>query len=169
MDFKNKIMKSKNIVLFLFFLLTLATGCKAPLNGVAGNYVYKTECLGNNLDGSITVKAWGLGINEKEAIEQAKKNAVKDVLFSGIYEGKSDCGNIPLLPEVNAYKKNEVYFNDFFSKGGDYSDFVKNESSKKDIVIKPARNGMTVGLVVKVLKADLKEKMSKDYEKLKLK
>jgi hypothetical protein len=169
MDFKSKVIKKRNIILFLSFLLTLVTGCKSPFTGVAGNYVYKTECLGNDLDGSITVKAWGLGMNEKEAIEQAKINAVKDVLFSGIYEGKSDCGHLPLISEVNAYQKNEIYFNDFFSNRGDYSDFVKVESSKKDIVIKPARNGITVGLVVKVLKSDLKEKMIKDYEKLKLK
>lgn len=169
MDFKSKKMKKRNVVLFLFFLLTLATGCKSPLTGVAGNYDYKTECLGNELDGSITVKSWGFGNNEEEAIQQAKINAVKDVLFSGIYEGKSDCGRIPLMTEVNAYKKNEIYFNDFFSNRGDYSDFVKVESSKKDIAIKPARNGITVGLVVKILKSDLKEKMIKDSNKLKIK
>jgi hypothetical protein len=169
MDFKCKIMKRKNVVLFLFFLLTLATGCKSPLTGAAGNYVYKTECLGNELDGSIIVKAWGFGKNQKEAFQQAKINAVKDVLFLGIYEGKSDCGHIPLITEVNAYQKNEIYFNDFFSNRGDYSDFVKVESSKKDIVIKLARNGITVGLVVKILKSDLKEKMIKDSNKLKIK
>jgi hypothetical protein len=168
MDFNSKKIKKSTVVLFFCFL-TLATGCKAPLNGVAGNYVYKTECLGNELNGSITVKAWGFGKNEKEAIQQAKINAIKDILFSGIYEGKSDCGHIALITEVNAYQKNEVYFNDFFSNSGDYSDFVKVESSKEDIVIKPARNGITVGLVVKIFKSDLNEKMIKDSNKLKIK
>ena len=31
-----------------------------------------------------TLRAWGRGKNRTDAIEQAKKNAVRDVLFKGV-------------------------------------------------------------------------------------
>lgn len=154
---------NKNLTLIFFsFSLILLFGCKTPAAGVAGNYIYKTECLENKLDGTLVLKAWGNGKDKTEAIAQAQKKAIRDVLFAGILDGKSDCGSKPLLTEVNIQQKNEEYFNTFFSKKGDYLDFISTENSKYKAEVKPARNGITVGLVVKVLKSDLKQKMIRD-------
>jgi hypothetical protein len=164
MDFKGSI-GQKGMILLGF--LVILTSCKAPLTGGSGNYIYKTECMGAGTDGTLLVKAWGTGASEKEAVEQAKIKALKDFLFSGIREGKADCGLIPLLREVNVYEKNETYFTDFFSKRGNYADFVKTVTSKKDMEVKPARSGVTVGLLVRILQVDLKQKITKDYNQLK--
>lgn len=164
MDFKGSIVK-KGMILLSFLLIV--TGCKAPVTGVSGNYIYKTECMGAGTDGTLMVKAWGTGASEKEAVEQAKIKAIKDVLFSGIREGKSDCGIIALLTDVNVYEKNEAYFMDFFSKRGDYADFAKSVTSKKDMEVKPARSGVTVGLLLRILQVDMKQKITKDYNQLK--
>lgn len=154
---------NKNLtIIFFSFSLILLFGCKTPAAGVAGNYIYKTECLGNKLDGTLVLKAWGNGKDKKEATQQAQKNAIRDVLFTGIIDKKSDCDSKPLLTEVNVQQKNEVYFNTFFSKKGDYSEFISTENSKNKAEVKPARNGITVGLVVKVLKSELKQKMIHD-------
>ncbi len=131
---------------------------------IAGNYSYETECLGVELDGTQILKAWGYGSNKPIAIEQAKKNAIKDVLFKGIRNGKSDCSMKPVVLETNALENHEDYFNKFFSDGGDYLNFIsqKDESKPKNIDKKNARTGIEIGVVVGVLISDLKKKMIQD-------
>lgn len=153
------------LILVISYSSILFQGC-SPQNKVAGNYTYKTECLGVELDGSQTLKAWGNGRNRFDAIEQAKKNAVRDVLFLGISEGKSDCSNLPILLEVNINLNQEDYFNKFFIDGGEYKNYVSlkdervGQKIKRDL--KPARESVTQGVVLRVLRAKLKQKMIAD-------
>lgn len=132
----------------------------------AGNYAYKTECLGVEMDGSQTLKAWGNGRNRSDAVDQAKKNAVRDVIFNGITEGKQDCNKRPLIFEVNAQEKYEDYFNKFFSDGGAYKDFISLRDERIFDKIsrdkKKARESVTHGLIVRVLRAELREKLISD-------
>lgn len=159
-------MKKKLTIIFLIFCIISIFGCKTSAVSVAGNYIYKTECLGNKLDGTIILKAWGNGKNKTDATRQAKKNALESVLFTVIAEGKSDCHNKPLLTEVNIQKKQETYFNVFFSDKGDYLTFISAENKKNKTDVKPARNGVTVGIVVKVLKSELERKLINDGIKI---
>jgi hypothetical protein len=133
---------------------------------VAGNYTFKTECAGVELDGSQTLKAWGNGRNRLDAIEQAKKNAVRDVLFIGINEGRQECDKKPVVPEVNAQQKYEVYFNKFFADGGGYLNFITLEDERIGQKIsrdrKKAAASVTHGIIVRVLRAELKQKMISD-------
>lgn len=132
----------------------------------SGYYNYKTECLGVELDGSQTLKAWGTGRNRPDAIEQAKKNAVRDVLFKGIMEGKQDCEKRPLVPEVNADKKYEDYFNKFFIDGGEYKNYISLKDERLGIRIigdrKATREGVTFSVVVRVKRSELKQKLITD-------
>ncbi len=129
---------------------------------IAGNYSFKTECYGIELDGSQTVKAWGNGKNRQDAQEQAKKNAVRDVLFKGITEGRQDCEKRPLVPEVNAQMKYESYFNKFFTDGGDYQKFVSLKDQRGGSDKMGARESVTYGIVLRILRADLKQKLITD-------
>ena len=72
----------KNILLFVVISI-LVFSCN-PRKRISGFYSYETECLGVEMDGSQTVKTWGRGITKTSALEQAKKNALKDIIFSGI-------------------------------------------------------------------------------------
>lgn len=132
----------------------------------AGNYTYKTECLGVELDGSQTVKAWGNGRNRADAVEQAKKNAVRDIIFNGLTEGKQDCEKKPLIFEVNAKEKYEEYFNKFFADGGEYMNFISLRDERILDKIsrdkKKARESVTNGLIVRVLRSELKKKLISD-------
>ncbi|MEG1910342.1 MAG: hypothetical protein RR190_05155, partial [Bacteroidales bacterium] len=60
-------------------------------NRLGGYQNYETECLNSELDGSYTLRAWGIGRNQVDALAQARKNALRDVIFKGISKGKSDC------------------------------------------------------------------------------
>jgi hypothetical protein len=155
-------MKNKIFVAFLCITYLLLSGC-SPQKKIAGNYTYKTECLGIELDGSQTVKTWGNGKNRFDAIEQAKKNAVRDVLFNGILEGKSDCEKRPVVSEVNAQVKYETYFNKFFTDKGEYKDYISMKDTQLGVrEIKGARESVTIGVVVRVLRPELKQKMIAD-------
>lgn len=155
----------KRIVLVLFTSLSIFfTGCSEKL--IATNYQYKTECLGIEHDGSQTLKAWGNGRNRLDAVEQAKKNAVRDVIFKGITEGNKGCNIKPIIFEVNAEEKYENYFNSFFADGGAFKNFVslKDEKISDKISRDKKRTSETVthGLIVRVLRAELKEKLQQD-------
>lgn len=143
---------------------TLLVGCAEKT--VASFYSYKTECMGVELDGSQTLKAWGNGRNRADAVEQAKKNAVRDVIFNGISDGKKECNTKPLVFEVNAQQKHENYFNAFFADGGEYKNYVSLRDER--IFDKISRDGkrnsesVTHGLVVRVLRAELQQKLKQD-------
>jgi hypothetical protein len=118
------------------------------------------------MDGTQTMKAWGNGRNRSDATEQAKKNAVNDVLFNGILDGKQECDRRPLVTEVNARQKHDDYFNTFFSDGGEYKKYVllKDEriSHKISRNKKGAKQSVTHSAIVRVLRSDLKKKMIQD-------
>ena len=158
----------KKPFLFLVTLLSVSSFCFSQKHQqrTAAFYEYKTECLGVELDGSQTLKAWGNGRNRADACEQAKKNAVRDVVFFGIKSGKSDCNSNPLIYEVNAQDKYQDYFNKFFTDGGDYKNFVNVKDEK--IMDKISRDkkktaeSVTHGMVVRVLRSELKKKLIAD-------
>ncbi|NBU82645.1 MAG: hypothetical protein EBS55_13465, partial [Flavobacteriaceae bacterium] len=132
-------MKNLIATLFLIALTFSATAQKKT----AGYYAYKTECLGVELDGSQTLKAWGNGRNRADAVEQAKKNAMRDVIFKGIREGKQECNQKPLIFEVNAEEKYEDYFNAFFADGGEYKNYVSLRDERIGDKINRDRKKMT--------------------------
>ena len=145
----------------------LMNSCSHPQRHIAGNYTYESECLGVELDGSQTLAVWGSGRNRTDAIEQAKKNDVRDVLFKGIRAGKTECNIKPLLPEVNIQEKNEDYFNKFFVDGGPYTKFIsdKDGSDLHYEVIKTRKQAgsqETYRVIIRVLRPELKAKMIED-------
>lgn len=160
----------KNIFLSLLFLMctsfTFAQKTKAQKK-LAGEFSYDSECVGVELDGSQTLKAYGYGNSKNDAVEQAKKNAVRDVLFKGILKGKNECSPKPLVNDPNAQTKFEDYFNKFFADGGEYLKYtsmndmpIKLFSAGKDR--KTASNGVTYGITVIVKRSELKKRLIAD-------
>lgn len=154
-------MKNINFIAMVVITVIILTGCKSK-QSATGNYSYRTECLGNSMDGSQTVKAWGSGRDKDEAMEQAKKQAVSDLLFNGIIEGKSVCEVRPIVGEVNARVKYDAYFKSFFADNGDYKKFATIDEKKNSYKVIKARERITYGIVLKVLRDELKQKMITD-------
>ncbi|MCQ2265859.1 MAG: hypothetical protein MJZ46_07480 [Bacteroidales bacterium] len=88
--------------LFLLLLISLTISYSNAQDTKGDYYTPEIECLGVEEDGSQTLRSWGVGRNKQDAIEQAKKNAVKAVLFKGIQKGNGECNVRPLIYEVNA-------------------------------------------------------------------
>jgi hypothetical protein len=157
-------MKKFGITGMIGIILLFSVSCTSKLSSF---YPTETECLGVELDGSQTLKAWGVGRYWKDAAEQAKKNAVHDVLFKGRFTGSKDCHAQPLLFEVNAREKHEAYFNAFFRDGGEYAGYVslKDERIPRRALRKPVsrnKDQSKFSVVVRVKRSELKEKLISD-------
>ncbi|MDR1880386.1 MAG: hypothetical protein LBQ78_05585 [Tannerellaceae bacterium] len=145
----------------LLCFLTLAS-CKNTTS-VASFSVSETECLGVELDGSQTVRAWGTGRDKADAVEQARKNAVYDILFKGIRGGVGGCAVRPLLTEVNAAERHERYFNAFFKDRGEYRKYASQKDERSGSKISESNQSQVkYGVVVRVLRSELKEKLIQD-------
>ena len=150
-------------------LLAISPIVSTAQTNTAAYYNYEVECLGVELDGSQTLRAWGEGRNKKDAVEQAKKNAVRAVVFKGIQGGLQGCNTKPVLLEVNAEEKYEDYFNVFFMDNGEYLKYVSMKDEKrtslftKDKEKEKSKHVVKYGITVRVLRYQLKSRFAEDH------
>lgn len=158
----------KNIFFTAILIATLLLECNdlVAQKQTAGNYSYSTECLGVESDGTQTLKTWGRGRNRFDAFAQARKNALYDVIFKGISNGSPECEVRPLVSEVNAREKYEMYFNKFFEDGGEYRHYVSMRDERWEKKLgrerKKGTGSVTVSAVVIVERPKLKAKLIED-------
>lgn len=109
-----------------FYLAAIVCVCSLFFSGCityhhTAYYDFKTKLIGTELDGSYTVTAWGRARHGLDAYNQAKKQAVYDILFTGVEPQTSNLTRQqPLLLEVNAKTKYQDYFDNFFKDNGEY-------------------------------------------------
>ncbi len=155
--------EKKIYFLFILILMNHFIFCQESTSAYIN---LKSECLGTELDGSMTLKAWGNGRNNSDAVEQAKKNAVYEVLFKGISNGQSSCSKSPLLIDMEAEKKHEEYFATFLSDDGPYKEFVslKDEQIKHKIKREKKKTDVSVtkSVIVRINRLALKKKLVAD-------
>lgn len=158
-------MRSKFYLGLTALAALLVAGCKAP-NVVDSSYAYndfRTVCLSTDLDGSYTVRAWGKGKNRVQAIEQARKNAARDIIFKGITTGNPEFHKRPIVTEVNANEKYERYFNTFFADNGPYKQYTSLGDEKQFSRQKSSNNTIeNWGIVVRVNYDGLRQQLTDD-------
>lgn len=149
-------------------LLAICSQSTFAQTSTSSYYDYEIECLGVELDGSQTVRSWGIGRNKKDAVEQAKKNAVRAILFGGIQDGQSGCNTKPVVFEVNAEEKYEDYFNVFFMDGGEFTKYISMKDEKrvnwfkKDKDKEKNKHFVKYGITVRVQRSELKKRLEDD-------
>ena len=129
----------------------------------AGAFAQETECISKEMDGSLTLRVWGTGRNRTDALEQAKKQAVYDVLFKGITRGNTDYNMRPIMTEVNARQRYQDYFDIFFMDRGEYRKYISMEDKRAGST-RTRRNyrDVTVGTTVRVLVPQLRSRLKED-------
>lgn len=153
----------KQLVFMLAVALVVLTGCKSKEVSTAAFHSHTTECLGKSMDGSQTLRVWASGRNRTDAIEQAKKKAVYDIVFTGIQAGSGECNAYPIVDEANARKKYEDYFDLFFADGGAYKQYVSSTNQKKSAMQRHYGDGtQTFGIVVTVNRSALRQRFISD-------
>lgn len=154
--------------------ISFLSSCRTPINPSSiSYYTFQTECVNVELDGSQTLKAYGMGRDRTDAVEQAKKNAIRDVIFKGISSGSGECQAKPLLLEVNAEEKYGNYFNTFFADGGakgktgNYSRFVTLQDERYWKRINRQATAQNAdqdvySVIVRVLREELRQQLIRD-------
>ena len=129
----------------------------------AGAFAQETECISKEMDGSLTLRVWGTGRNRTDALEQAKKQAVYDVLFKGVTRGNTDYNMRPVMTEVNARQRYQDYFDIFFMDRGEYRKYISMEDKRAGST-RTRRNyrDVTVGTTVRVLVPQLRARLKED-------
>ena len=156
-------MKSKILLVLAAVISISFASCRSRNVTTPALHGYDTECLGTSMDGTQTLRVWASGRNKTDAIEQAKKKAVYDVVFTGIHAGSGECNSYPVVDEPNARKKYEEYFDLFFADGGAYSKYVSITNQKKSAIQRFQGNGtLTIGIIVTVNRSALKQRFLSD-------
>jgi len=119
---------------------------------------YEVKFLRTAVEGNILFKVYSYGKNEDACIVNAKRNAIKAVLFSGI--PGSDLQR-PLVTAAGALESHKDYFNAFFKPGGKYLQYVALSTDGSIDSDDRLRVGKLtkVGVAVLVQKAALRKEM----------
>ncbi|HOG35747.1 MAG TPA: hypothetical protein PK984_00095 [Paludibacteraceae bacterium] len=127
-------------------------------------YDYKTTLIGSELDGSYTLRSWGRARNAADAYVQAHKQAVFDIIFTGVQPASGNLQALkPLLLEVNAREKYQDYFDVFFADNGPFTKFSSIKEKRVFTTRYDRTQAQTVSeTTVCVWRAKLRQKLIED-------
>ncbi len=150
----NRILRFCALVSFAFLTLFNTQCRKLPPQS-------ECVCLGPGRDGTIRVKAYGYGANNRIATKAAIKNAVQDALFKGTPAGSPGCPSRPIVKDLS--KRSSAYFQEFFKKNGPYLQFV-NLTDNGHLERTKVKRWVKVGVDVVVDHRRLRDQMVKDNQ-----
>jgi hypothetical protein len=91
---------------------------------------YQTECISIGTEGYIILKIWDSNKGIKYKLQQAKKDAIHAVLYSGI-SGNNNCvTQSAILTKQEYVEKFHKIEKDFFSSNGDWSKFTTSSATE---------------------------------------
>ncbi len=157
----------RKIFYLSIFVFTMIVGsCKSKIETVSGYFDYETECVSVDRNGFQTVKAWGIGMNEKEAILNARRRAIDDILFKGIRGGNSSCEIRPIISNPNKRRDNINYFNRFYAPKGlfeQYAGLPDENWLRRKLKINKRNDGkLAYEIIIEVDFMGLREQMKRD-------
>lgn len=92
------------------------------------NISYQTECFSTDSDGYVIIKIWNTKKGKKYKSNQARKEAIHAILYSGISQGNGCNTQTPILnksEEQDSFKNIE---STFFSNKGEWSRFTRSST-----------------------------------------
>ena len=103
------------------------------------NRTYQTECVTLETDGYVTIKIWDTEKGAKYNSEQARKDAVHAILFSGISGGSGCATQPPILNKQEEQENFKPIEKSFFAKNGKWSIFTRSAATETTL---PANLGI---------------------------
>lgn len=156
----------KHLVIVIGGLILIAVSCKSKIETISGYYDYETECVSVNRNGMQTVKAWGVGMKEKDAILNARRRAIDDVLFKGLTGGNSSCNMRPIISNPNTRINQENYFNRFYDSNGAFEKYAglpdENWIRQKLKINKKNDGKLAYEIIIEIDIVGLKEQLRND-------
>ena len=166
----------ESIFLAVIFLTSLVgfEACRPAIKSTSAFQTFTTQFIREEAAGVILLKSFGSGYTQAECIQNAKYNAVRDVIFKGV-SGAND--QRPLLMGANPEEKYRNFFTGFFAQDGPFNSFVSTSNrgniDKNDRVVLdgggPGRRAIdsrsaerqTIGVEVIIKKEELRKEMGK--------
>jgi hypothetical protein len=93
---------------------------------------FQTQCVTLNTDGYIVLKVWSPRKGNKYKLNQARKDAVKAVLFAGLGGGGNCTSQNPLLNSADERDKFHQIHKSFFSRNGDWLMYTNSSNVNYD-------------------------------------
>ena len=124
-----------HLIILLIGILVFHSCTNKQINSLLTANECKSEVVEVGEEGTLIVKSFGIGKSINKAKENAKKNAVYDLLFKG-FSNTAEINSPDLYPIItDPSVKNEFhdYFIDFFSENKRYTKFVKFTDEKGSI------------------------------------
>ena len=103
------------------------------------NRTYQTECVTLETDGYVTIKIWDTEKGAKYNLEQARKDAVHAILFSGISGGNGCTTQPPILNKSEEQENFKTIEKSFFAKKGKWSMLTRSSATESTL---PANLGI---------------------------
>ena len=90
------------------------------------SHTYQTECFSVETDGYVTIKIWDTKKGQNYKSDQARKDAVNAILYSGIASGNACPKQPPILMKIDEQEKFKNMEKKFFANNGMWALFTKN-------------------------------------------
>lgn len=94
---------------------------------------YQTACISNEMDGYITIKIWDTKKGQKYKPEEARKDAIHAVLYSGISEGNNCVTQAPILNKTTYIENFSAIEKQFFAKNGIWIKYTRSATTETTI------------------------------------
>ena len=167
-----------SIVLAVISFATLVSfeACRPSIKSTSAFQTFTTQFIREEAGGVILLKSFGSGYTQAECIQNAKYNAVRDVIFKGV-SGAND--QRPLLMGANPEEKYRNFFTGFFAQDGPFNSFVSITNNNRRNIDKndrfvldgsaPGRKAIdsrraerkTIGVEIVIKKEELRREMEK--------
>lgn len=123
----------------VFQILTALVICFLFQGFVMNNKSYQTECVTLESGGYITIKIWDTKKGAKYKPEQARKDAIDAILFSGISGGNGCNTQPPILNKTEEQENFKTIEKIFFAKKGKWLMFIRSSATESTL---PANLGI---------------------------
>ncbi|MDD4847424.1 MAG: hypothetical protein PHR53_01470 [Bacteroidales bacterium] len=157
-------MQIKTITLFIFGLLFGITSFaqtskgKQQPNVSKSTWNYEIECVGVGNGGTYLIQVWTYSKTPQILNQQDQKNAVHGIIFKGFGAGKGGAAaKAPLVTSPDIEQQYSSYFESFFSDGGNYQKYIASVAQGSTKVIKLGKKSYKIGVVISVLKDQLRK------------
>lgn len=110
--------------------LTIIMGCLTLLSFANKNRNYQTECVSIETDGYVTIKIWDTKKGEQYKSEQARKDAIHAILFSGVASVNGCATQPPILNKTEELENFKTIEKSFFAKKGKWSMYTRSTATE---------------------------------------
>lgn len=148
-------------ILLLVLALAMTQLCLAnkqkKADAETDKFRYDLEYARPSGDGVCQVKVWSYSKKSRIAAEQCRKNAVHGIIFKSYSTGDgTTASQRPLVKDPSVQQEKAEFFEEFFSDGGPYRQFVSAVTDGSQEVVKVGKQ-YKVGVVVTVSKDQLRK------------